>query len=998
MTGWQGSTQRALGRRVLSFGLRVTGYRWPMTIFILLLLAFFHKMAFSNLILARGDTFLYFYPYWQAAAAALRDGRIPWWNPYLFMGSPLVANSQVGFFYPPNWPLWWWLETPYAVSASILLHLAIGGAGAYLAGRCLLGLERWAGLVTAVLFALGGYVTAQVEHINQLQGIAWLPWYLVVMGRCAADTRQPTAVKIGGATAAFSALFALQLLAGHTQTAFISGVTLLVWLGAELAAQRLLRQTAHELQFTFHWRRLKRHAPLALLLGGGLALLLTAVQLLPTWELTHYSSRQGGLPVNEVLSFSLSPLLLARALLPVYGQSLFSEYAAFLPMTAVVLAVIGAWQWRRWPGLFPAAILVAVGLFLALGAFNPANWLLARLPVFNLFRVPARWLVMVTLGLALLAGAGFQVVLYRYYQRARRWEDVPERARESLVHIERPLRGGIYLLVGLMAWNALAGFLVFFIPTGPEAPFEAVRPLTLGLWLAEIVLVYGVLTGERPVYARDGRFKLGVKRSRLRSPFWLLLIMVVTLFLASRTHPYHNLTTPEAYFDLRPPIARLQAAGCQWSVVSDACSPDRFLSLSNIFFDVGDQAEIDTIYADQLPEAARYDYTVAIKHKEVIGPNLPMTFGLAAVDGFDGGILPLRSYSELMRLILPAEAQTTDGRLREHLTAVPDARWLDLFNARFLITDKTGDVWRQTDVHEHGVYFDLQHPLTLAAGESFTVAHTPPFPASALLMLVEGEPGVVQLTTAAGEMWQLAPFTVDNGLMQASAPLPTNPSPAQALFTPRGITFQAGHGEWRLLAATLLNGADGTFMPLTLGHYRLIYSGDVKIYENLDVLPRAFMVHDWQWQPDVPTSVAVMKNEAFDPGQTAVLVAQNLPVPSPTPSAGQADRAGVEIIGYEPEGITLRTDSDTEGFLLLTEAFYPGWQASVDGRAAPIYQADGYFQGVFVPAGTHQVRFAFVPGSFGYGRLFSLAGLALWFTLIGALGVHYYGHKQRKSP
>ncbi len=988
------SKWQAADRRNLSPIAGYSIYFVPPLLFLGLLLVFFHKMAFSNLILARGDTFLYFYPYWQAAAAALRDGRIPWWNPSLFMGSPLVANSQVGFFYPLNWPLWWWLETPYAVSASILLHLAVGGAGAYLAGRHLLGLDRWAGLVTAVLFALGGYVTAQVEHVNQLQGIAWLPWYLVVIGWCAADTRQPAAVKIGGATAAFSALLAVQLLAGHTQTAFISGVTLLLWLSAALAAQRLLRHTAYGLQFTFHWRRLQRHMPLALLLGGGLAVLLTAVQLLPTWELTHYSSRQGGLPVNEVLSFSLSPLLLARAFLPAYGQSLFSEYVAFLPLTAVVLAVIGAWQWRRWPGLFPAAVLVAVGLLLALGVFNPANWLLARLPVFNLFRVPARWLVMVTLGLALLAGAGFQVVLYRYYQRSRRWEDVPEQARESLVHIERPLRGGLYLLVGLMAWNALAGFLVFFIPTGPEAPFEAIKPLTLGLWLAEIGLAYWILTGERPVYARDGRFKLGLKRSQPRSPFWLLLIMVTVLFLASRTHPYHNLTTPEAYFDLRPPIARLQAASCQPPVVSDHCSPDRFLSLSNIFFDVGDQAEIDTIYADQLPETARYDYTVAVKHKEVIGPNLPMAFGLAAVDGFDGGILPLRSYSALMQLILPAEVQTTDGRLREHLTAVPDARWLDLFNARFLITDKTGDVWRQTDFQKHNVYFDLQHPLTLAAGESFTVAYTPSFPASALLMLVEGEPGVVQITTAAGETWRAAPLAVAGGLVQASGPLPSSRSP----FTPQSITFHAVHGEWRLLAATLLNEADGTFMPLTLGNYRLIYSGDVKIYENLDVLPRAFMVHDWQWQPDVPTSVAAMKNEGFDPGQTAVLVAQNLPLTAPIPLAGQPQETGVDIIYYEPGHITLRTDNDTEGFLLLTEAFYPGWQASVDGEPVPVYQADGYFQGVFVPTGTHQVRFVFVPTGLGYGRLFSFAGLALWLILIGVLGIHHYGHKQRNSP
>ncbi|MCZ7673595.1 MAG: hypothetical protein M5U34_43995 [Chloroflexi bacterium] len=73
-----------------------------------------------------------------------------------------------------------------------------------------------------------------------------------------------------------------------------------------------------------------------------------------------------------MLSFSLNPLLLGRALLPSVGQSLFSEYVAFLPITALVLAVIGAWQWRRWPGVLPALALILFGLFLAFGAFNPA--------------------------------------------------------------------------------------------------------------------------------------------------------------------------------------------------------------------------------------------------------------------------------------------------------------------------------------------------------------------------------------------------------------------------------------------------------------------------------------------------------------------------------------------------------------------------------------------------------------------------------------------------
>ncbi len=938
-------------------------------------------MAFSNLILARGDTFLYFYPYWQVAADALRDGRIPLWNSALFMGSPFVANSQVGFFYPLNWPVWLLLETPYAVSASILLHLTIAGVGAHLAGRWLLALEGWAAWVTAVLFALGGYITAQVEHINQLQGLAWLPWYLVVIGWCGRSSR-PKWQTIGWATFAFAFLFAMQLLAGHSQTVFISGLTILLWLAAEFAGQLHLRHTEYGLRFTLHWQHLKRHVLLALVMGGLLALLLAAVQLLPTLELAQHSSRQGGLPPNEVLSFSLHPLLLARALLPAYGQSLFSEYMAIVPLTAVILAFIGAWQWRRQPGVFAALVLVAVGLLLAFGVFNPGYWLLARLPGFNLFRVPARWLAVYTLGVALLAGAGFQAALYGYWQRTRPWAELPEQSREHLAHLEQPIRVAIYGIVGLMVWNVMAGFLVFFVPVGAEAPYEAALPLTVLLWLAELLLANWLLTGERIGVGGHGRFKLTIKRSRPRSPYWLLPLMLTSLFLATHTHPYNNLTTPEAYFDLRPPITRLQVADCKWQVAGHDCPPDRFLSLSSIFFDVGDQAEIDTIYADQLPEAARYDYTVAIKHKEVIGPNLPMAFGLASVDGFDGGILPLASYSQLMRLVLPEGVETVDGRLREYLTAVPAAKWLDLFNARYLITDKTGDVWKQAGFMQQSVFFDLQHRLELADGESFAIVHVPDFPTSALVMLVEGEPGLVEMQTAVGEQWSLEPYPVESGMVWVGWPPPYDRPRNYRVVTPESITLHAENGDWRILAATLINQEDGTFMPLTLGNYRLIHSGDVKIYENLDVLPRAFLATEWQWQPDVPSSVAAMGAAGFDPQVTAVLIdPPSFVVGDSSPAEGD-ESPTTNITYYAPEHIVVGISSQTDGLLLLTEAFYPGWQATVDGEPTTIYQADGYFQGVFVPAGTHEVQFTFAPRSVEYGRVLSLVALAVWVVLI----------------
>lgn len=880
-------------------------------------------MAFSNLILARGDTFLYFYPYWQAAAEALRNGRIPLWNPNLFMGAPFLANSQVGFFYPLNWPVWWLLPTPYAVSASIILHLMIAGWGTYLAGRHALSLSRPGALLAAVLFALGGYLTAQVEHINQLQGLAWLPWFLVVVGKRRLEIGD---WRLGlGQGTAVATLFSLQLLAGHTQTAFITGVGITLYL--------VLRNTEYGIRDTI--LRIP-YSVLPLVFGVGLAGLITAVQLWPTLELAQYSSRQGGLAVNEVLSFSLHPLLLGRSLLPGYGQSLFTEYVAFLPLTALLLAGVGAWQWRQQPQIRPILLVTAVSFLLALGRFTPLYWLLARLPGFDLFRVPARWLVWYALGMALLAGLGWDV-------GRMAWGKWPET-------VTRPLRWTTLLILLLIGWNWLAVPLTRIIPPGPEAPAEYPAWSTAAAWAIELILFYIFL-----------RFRPKNSPFHPSTPSPLLLFLFLFLFLASRALPYNQPTTPEAYFDLRPSITRLQAA------LSEVV-PGRLLSLSNIFFDPGDQAEIDTIYAGQLPEQARYDYTVAIKQKEIIAPNLPLAYGLASVDGFDGGILPLISYSQLMRTILPGQTSTVDGRLREYLTAVPQPHWLDLFNARYLITDKTGDAWREV-APGFSAFFDLQHSTTITAGQSLEVGYVPDFPATGLILIAEGSVG--EISIEAGRIIRtLTPKMLAENLWSVSWP--------KAIALDSIVLTASDLADWQIGGLTLVNLAGQTFQPLVPGQYRLLHSGDVKIYENLDVLPRAFLVTDWQWAADADTAVTLMQSADFNPRETAVLTGQG----EPAKNATESGSAAVSIISYEPERVVLQTESQNEALLVLTDAHYPGWQAVLDGQPAPILSADVLFRAVMVPAGQHEIVFSFESRSFVNGRYLSLLGLVIWLSLI----------------
>jgi len=229
----------------------------------------------------------------------------------------------------------------------------------------------------------------------------------------------------------------------------------------------------------------------------------------------------------------------------------------------------------------------------------------------------------------------------------------------------------------------------------------------------------------------------------------------------------------------------------------------------------------------------------------------------------------------------------------------------------------------------------------------------------------------------------LEPQFLESGLVIYNWPPPyVRPYDARQPVAPQTITFQAIDDEsWHVVAATLVNIFDDTFQSLTLGNYRLIHSGDVKIYENLDVLPRAFFVQNWQSSSDVETALAIMAEPDFNPRETAVLISDGLNGQLTKSFVGEA-----RIESYEPEQVVIHTNSNEAGLLMLTDANFEGWQASVDGEPVSIETADILFKSVFVPAGEHEVVFEYVSQSYKNGRTISLIGLLIFLiSLVTAL-------------
>ena len=153
--------------------------------------------------------------------------------------------------------------------------------------------------------------------------------------------------------------------------------------------------------------------------------------------------------------------------------------------------------------------------------------------------------------------------------------------------------------------------------------------------------------------------------------------------------------------------------------------------------------------------------------------------------------------------------------------------------------------------------------------------------------------------------------------------------------------------------------------------------GTVVAYDNPAALPRAFFVDRARARAPGSNCVRDLVAPAFDPRSTLLIEDTRIDAGS-VPSR----QARVTVTHYEPAEVRVDVETDQPGFVVLSDAFYPGWLASVDRIAASIARANCFFRAVAVPAGQHEVVFEYRPMSFAYGAVISavslLALLAVW--------------------
>lgn len=135
---------------------------------------------------------------------------------------------------------------------------------------------------------------------------------------------------------------------------------------------------------------------------------------------------------------------------------------------------------------------------------------------------------------------------------------------------------------------------------------------------------------------------------------------------------------------------------------------------------------------------------------------------------------------------------------------------------------------------------------------------------------------------------------------------------------------------------------------------KVLQEGQTRVYENQEAFPRAFLVHDVKVAKNKQEAITLLFDKKIDLRRTAIFE-ESIKVAK----AGETFQDEVRIVEYKEQKIMIEIRSANEGVLILSQNFYPGWQAFLDGSDISLktYRVDYTLLGVIVPQGNHKIVF-----------------------------------------
>lgn len=354
----------------------------PWSLLILLFIVFFYRQLFFGEVFYCCDNLTIIIPSRKLLIDALTHGYFPLTNPYVFSGSPFLADINLALLSPLN-ILYFLLPIFSALTASVIVNIFIALTGMYVLSRYLK-ISKEASLLSAIVFGFSGTMMVYTNNISMIGVAALVPWVVWAIDRYVS---KPTQIRLAIA----SIIMTLQIFSGHPQFMYYT------WLFTSA--------------FVF-WR--ERHIS-KLIYPGFLLLmlvfLLSAVQTIPFIEFVRESTRVGR-DYAYATSGSLNPIDLVRFVLPNIVGNLSTNFViarlgSLYGYIGVIPLLLLFYAKRSNPLALFFWLATIVSLFLTFGKYTPIyKFAYAIIPGIASFRSPENFLLIYTLSVAMLCGFG----------------------------------------------------------------------------------------------------------------------------------------------------------------------------------------------------------------------------------------------------------------------------------------------------------------------------------------------------------------------------------------------------------------------------------------------------------------------------------------------------------------------------------------------------------------------------------------------------------------
>lgn len=930
-------------------------------------IAYFGRAITGKIALLQGDGWKQNFPLRVLAGRMIADGQLPLWNPYIYGGTPLMASVYPGVFYPPNW-LFAILPSLAAMHIVVITTYHLALIGTYLFARRI-GLDRLSSFVSGMVFTFGAFMIAHLEQTSRISAAAWLPWILLALEHLYQQLSLRW-VLLGGL------FIALQLFAGEPQMSAYTAMTA----GAYALFTLCFREERSP--------RLKFVASLAALAAMGV--LLSSIQLLPEWELLRQSDRSKisyeyfsafSFPPRQIVTF-IAPFFYGGAAVPPYYKSYTGEWnimttSGYLGLMALMLATIAIIGLRSvsvslrrmtlfWLFLANLALVLSFGGYLPFGIHKA----LYHVPLYNIFRGSYRNFFELSFAMAVLAGIGVNYL----------------RNHETSFQSRRT---AVFSGAALVALFLVATEVLYVSREGRLSEGEAFIPIFV-FCLSSIALIL--------FFRFDSRWTQA------------LLLIALLIDLGSFGSHYYWAIVPRAFAERSadPPAVQF--------IKSRERNLDSFRIISHSLFPFD------------------YEYLGAndINFELTDRPNASVMRGVASVNGND--LLRPSRFGGLTRI-------NGFGILDDVNVFTPQDRGLDLMSVKYLLLERRSNSGHvdQAGVHqldyygllegkapvklEHdGVRFSKSALGISSATQQSAIVKTSGEQATSLFILSnladstvlpDGYPVArIRLTTGGGSVieremmagrhtseWAYDRPDVAKVIKHSRAKIAENIDAEgfqshiylarfdfdRAQINQVEFSFPALPAQVQIIRASLYDATTKSSEMLSDVHlpperWQLLSRlGDVEVYENLKRLPRAWFVSELKQASD-EEALKTIKSGSFDPLRTALITQAP---PSLLSSTDESSSGSPRIVGYEPQRIILETDHPSNAFLVLSENYYPGWKATIDGQQTPLYRVNYSLRGIAVPKGRHQIEFSYLPRSFRTGLLLSAIGAGL--LLVGSI-------------